>query len=77
MRRFAFALLVIAALGMPAGANEEKTFTLTVTAAELTTLGNALGQRPYVDVAALIAKLQMQVAQQNAPKPSPDTPKDK
>lgn len=47
--------------------------TMTLTTQEWDIIGNALGQRPFAEVAALIQKLQMQAQQQQqAKEPVPE-----
>lgn len=62
-------VLVFLLLAAPALAQQQglPQYSLTVTAQELTTLGAALGARPYNEVAGLIGKLQQQaIAQETA-----------
>lgn len=47
-------------------------FTITVTAQELDTIGNALGAMPFKDAAPIIGKLREQVMAQTKP---PEAPK--
>jgi hypothetical protein len=73
MRRlFLLAAMVAAMPGLaPASAQQRPaSYTLTVTNEELIKIGNALGALPYRDVAALIAKLQAQVSEQEKPPPA-------
>lgn len=59
----------------PALSEDAKTYQLTVTQAELGTLAQALGERPYKEVASLLMKLDAQLRIQNTP-PAPEKPKD-
>lgn len=52
----------------PALSQEPAEFRLTVTPAELNVIGVALGERPYREVAPLLAKLDAQLKEQRAPK---------
>ena len=45
--------------------------TLTMTVDQVNVILNALGQRPFVEVADLIAKIKMDAEQQLGPKPEP------
>ena len=58
-------VLLFSALGQPASAQSPQTYTLTITAADVTVIGQALGVRPYNDVASIIAKMQAQINAQN------------
>lgn len=70
MKRLA---LFVALLATPAFAQEApKTYTLTVTSAELATIGTALGVLPYKDVSAIIAKLSQQINEQDRLAQKPD-----
>jgi len=53
---------------------QEKTFTLTVTSPQVQTIGRALAELPYKDVAVLIQQLQAQIAAQDKPTPPPPAP---
>jgi hypothetical protein len=68
MRWAAFALL----LAIPALAQDAppRRFVIHVTEAELAIIGRALEERPYREVAALLLKLQNQIASQAAPPPA-------
>lgn len=44
--------------------------TLTMTVEQINAILNALGQRPFVEVADLIAKIKMDAETQLAPKPT-------
>ena len=44
-------------------------YTLTINAQELQIISNAIGNRPFIEVNTLIAKLQKQVLEQEQPKP--------
>jgi len=70
MKRLLLAVALLAnhaLLADPAKAQEVKEVTLTVTPAELTVIGDALGSVPYAKVAPLMAKLQGQVVKQQQP----------
>ena len=45
----------------PAVQQEQKTYTLTVTEAELNVIGQAIGELPYRVSAPILAKLQQQI----------------
>lgn len=66
----------------PTTAAHDQTFTLTITAPELSTLADALGALPYVRVAPFLAKLQSQITAQtkapdaSTPPAAPATSKD-
>ena len=47
-------------------------FTIKLTPQEIQIIGNALGERPFKEVGALIAKLDAQLAEQQKPKLVPD-----
>jgi hypothetical protein len=49
---------------------EDPEFTFTVTAQEVQVIGNALSQRPFAEVNALLAKLQAQVNAQTVVPPT-------
>lgn len=50
----------------------EQEITITLTASEMDQVGNVLAQRPYGEVANLLAKMQGQInAQQNPPEDPP------
>lgn len=64
MKRF----LLVTALLMPTVAfAQEPTKKLEVTDAEINIIGKGLAALPYGEVAPLINKLQIQIAQQNKP----------
>lgn len=58
-----------------AAAQEQRTYSLTVTAADVGVIGTALGARPYSEVVALLAKLDAQIKEQDKPKPAPEAAK--
>ena len=78
MRKY---ILIAATLAnWPALSQEAKPFTFTVTPQELSIMAQALGERPYREVAGLLTKLEAQLQEQRAkaaePKPeNPDQPK--
>jgi hypothetical protein len=47
-------------------------YTIKLTAQEVTLLGEVLGNAPYRTIAALMAKLQQQVSEQEQKEKSPD-----
>lgn len=47
--------------------------TLTLSAQEMDKVANALGQRPYVEVAQLLQKMGQQIAQQQHQQQGPQT----
>ena len=50
---------------------ESNEITLILTAAEVSHIGRVLGERPYTEVVALLAKMQQQInAVQALPKPA-------
>ena len=68
MRRIALAILclcVASAVAQGAEPSQPAQYTLTLSPADISELGAALSERPYHEVAALIGKLQEQIAPQN------------
>ena len=63
------ALALLALISAAKAQDAPATFTLTVTPAELQTIGKALGTQPYEVVAPILLKLQTQVVEQQKPKP--------
>lgn len=72
MKRLAFALALLLNHGLIADRAHAQTppqdLTLTVNGGDLTLIGKALSKEPYGDVAALMAKLQAQVVEQQKAK---------
>lgn len=50
------------------------TFTLTLSAQDVATIGQALNKMPYGEVAGLIANLQNQINEQSKPASAEETP---
>lgn len=50
--------------------------TLTVTPEDVVIIGNALGERPHKEAAALVQRLQAQIneQQESKPEPAPEPP---
>ncbi len=60
-------LLIAALLFLPLATQaQERTFTVTVTNAELGVIANALSERPYKEVNGVITNIARQVQTQNA-----------
>lgn len=79
MRRIVIGL-GLALLASPAFAQKSpETYLFTLAPAEVVLIGQALSERPYKDVASLIAKLQQQAQEQinkaNQPPTPPEPPK--
>lgn len=76
IKRFGTAFAALVIISTVAFAQQEKTFTLSVSETQLNQIGKALGKQPYEDVASLIGSLLHQVQQQQAaaakPKPEAD-----
>jgi hypothetical protein len=79
MNRFVLATL-LTSIALPAMAQQqERTYTLSLTASQLGVIGTALGEQKFKDVVGVVAAIQQQVEAQNrppaAPAPAPDEPK--
>lgn len=61
-------VLALALIGSAVAQEQPASFTLTVTPADLQVIGKGLSAQPYNDVAALMAKLQAQVIEQQKAK---------
>jgi len=61
-----YILMASILVNAPALSQEAKPLTFTVTPAELSVMAQALGERPYREVAAIIAKLEAQLQEQRA-----------
>ena len=76
MRKWLLALALLINHGMIAdrAQAQDNTVTLTVNQADLGIISKGLGSLPYVEVAALMAKLQNQVIDQGKPKKQDQLP---
>lgn len=74
MTRFAL-ILAVAALSTPALAQQApkppESYTLTLAPQEVEAVFNTIAEKPYKDVAPLLAKIRDQIAQQQAKAASP------
>jgi hypothetical protein len=56
---------------------QEKTYTITVTASQVVTIGNALSERPWKETNALINSIAQQISAQDKPATPPPAVEDK
>ena len=68
-----YILLASILVNAPALSQEAKPLTFTVTPQEMGVMAQALGERPYREVAAIIAKLEAQLQEQRAKAAEPKT----
>lgn len=69
--KLAFVTLIASTSLAFAQAPIEKTFTITLTEADLVYIARTLHTRPYGEVVDLLAKIQVQVEEQNVVEPEP------
>lgn len=71
---FIFSLFFALILGLAFAAmasEDQKEYTLKLTAQQIQTVGNALAAQPYGQVAPLLAEIQKQISDQDKPKKQP------
>ena len=73
MRKYILIAAILA--NGPALSQEAKPFTFTITPQELSIMAQALGERPYREVAGLLTKLETQLKEQQAKAAAEDKPK--
>lgn len=73
--KYKYIAAVALALVSASASAQDRTYILTVSAAEVGVIGAALGARPYAEVAPLLNKLNDQIREQDKPKAAPEPEK--